>query len=428
MTKGGSEGTKGNATNHEEKDERHEWTPFKKAHHRYRRRPDEDENPSRIDDVVRELVDFSDHKDDRIELMGPVSASISPGVEVYHGPVYRLKGFPGFLYAPQALSVNVQEELVRRPTVPSSTASHCRLFLWSNRSAIFRPFLSSMTRANQAYAAVNNYCERPHCTNIDLQPPKANEEHNAEMSMWELWKVENGFDESSSAGTPTKAQQKKTKRTEKRRLYRSFQKLSWATMGYNYDWTARTYHDNDKSPVPADLQNLAKRFAATALLCMQQSARSTATTNFTGSACICNYYNEKSSMGGHRDDSEYAVDKPIVSFSAGRPAVFLLGGPTRDDMPIVPILVRPGDVMLMGGETRLNYHAMARLLPARLSALPAVSGDQNSKRDHWLPGPHVQIRSFAANPVPECELEPLREYLGRHRININLRQVYPDDD
>lgn len=326
-------------------DDRRDWTAFKKAQVRYRRQPD---RPDQLDDL-EEFIDFSraSSSTERVEcaLHG----------DCYRGPVYRLIGFDGFLYAPAALSTRAQEEL--------------------------------------AFQAVNTYCERPHSTNIDLVPPKAKEVDNPHESLWQLWKQEEG-------------KQQATKK------YRCFQKLSWATLGYNYNWTLRQYQDRDRSPVPEDLERLAKRFASTALHIL--GAKSTA---FDGSAGIVNYYHAKSLMGGHRDDAEYAVDKPIVSFSMGRPAVFLLGGATREDTNIVAILVRPGDVMLMGGATRLNYHAMARLLPHDLPA-PEVSR---------LPSPEQQIDCLDESAaVPEAEKAALRAYLLEHRININLRQVYPD--
>ena len=43
-------------------------------------------------------------------------------------------------------------------------------------------------------------------------------------------------------------------------------------------------------------------------------------------------------MGGHQDDLELTFDKPVVSISLGLPAIFLLGGATKNDTPI-PILV-----------------------------------------------------------------------------------------
>ena len=60
-------------------------------------------------------------------------------------------------------------------------------------------------------------------------------------------------------------------------------------------------------------------------------------------------------MGGHRDDLELDFTQPVVSISLGLPAIFLLGGDTKDCEPVVPILVRPGDVYLLAGDSRLCF-------------------------------------------------------------------------
>ena len=75
-------------------------------------------------------------------------------------------------------------------------------------------------------------------------------------------------------------------------------------------------------------------------------------------------------MGGHRDDLEDkdAMDKPIVSISLGLPGIFVLGGAEKDEFesddqsstsphPVRALLLRPGDILVMGGPSRLNYHA-----------------------------------------------------------------------
>jgi alkylated DNA repair protein alkB family protein 1 len=272
-----------------------------------------------------------------------------------------------------------------------------------------------------------------------LVEPKATEAKNLSMSMWELWKHEHGFPSRLSS---TECEGLGSLGSGKnRRFYKSFNKLAWATMGYRYDWTAREYHEDDWSPIPTDLVRLSQHFAAAEARCRRFTRKSEArgandrhlehsmgdnppdlTTDspFQPSACIVNFYSSKSVMGGHRDDSEFAIHQPIVSFSAGRPAVFLLGGPTRDDPVVAPIVVRPGDVMMMGGSTRLNYHAMARLLPA--DALPqAESGPPAPAANGAEPAaaaPHLQTR------VPDSERFALRKFLESHRINVNLRQVY----
>lgn len=51
------------------------------------------------------------------------------------------------------------------------------------------------------------------------------------------------------------------------------------------------------------------------------------------------------------------MEQPIVSLSMGSSAVFLLGGRTRDKAPL-PILIRSGDVVVMGRQSRLCYHGV----------------------------------------------------------------------
>ena len=343
-----------------------EVSPFKKALIRHRRRGD---NPNRIDDL-KELVDFGTGQDKRIiNLELPQGTKKIPNV--YSGPIYGLEGFPGFLYAPQALSESLQFEL--------------------------------------AYQSVSEYCESPHATNIDKCPPKKSEVLNYDQKMWDLWKEENKLRDARKKQKVDHGAKKK---------YRTFKKLSWATMGYHYDWTERSYHEGCKSPMPLLVRDLAKIFARTSLLLE-------ATNNpvsFTPSASIVNYYTSKSTMGGHRDDLELAVDKPIVSLSIGLPAIFLLGGKSKESEPVVPILIRKGDVLCMGGESRLNFHAMARLLPnsANHSEVePTLCPDAVEQ----LTLDALSIKASGIQIDDRCALE---EYLSNHRININVRQVYPD--
>ena len=378
------------------------WSAFKRALVRYRRKGDE---PNRSDDL-EEMVDFSRGHDTRITTVSLPDKVLCEDAKftLYRGPLYGLDGFPGFFYAPAALSESLQLEI--------------------------------------AYRSVSEYCESPNATNIDSCPPKSSEEFNKDDSMWELWKRDNGLaSDGNDNGEKGKTHPKKPSTATKK--YRSFKKLSWATLGYHYDWTARSYHEDAKSPMPDLLSDVSSLFARTCLWCLDDKL-SAESYSFTASASIVNYYNIKSIMGGHRDDLELALDKPIISLSAGLPAVFLLGGKTKDDSPVVPILVRPGDVMCMGGDSRLNFHAMARLLPPAvtlpktcLERLPR-NVDQvstsllrlSAQAVHENEGDEKQTASnYAINPttnVPEEEQRCLAEYLSSYRVNVNVRQVYPD--
>jgi DNA alkylation damage repair protein AlkB len=337
------------------------WSVFKQTQVRYKRQVDA---PDRLDDVD-DFVDFG-RADGRIQrIVVPKSEDFA----FYKGPVYGVNEFPGFLYAPQALSELLQAEL--------------------------------------SFLAVSSFCERPHSTNIDKVPCKIWEIDDGQRCMWEEWKLE-------QMETYTEASQM-TSKSSSRPKYRSFRKLSWATMGYHYDWNTRSYNEKAKSPMPKLLERIAEIFAATSLLVDGQDPC------FTASASIVNFYTPKSMMGGHRDDLEHALDKPIVSISLGRPAVFLLGGNTKDDQPVVAILVRPGDVMMMGGASRLRYHGMARLLPT--TGLPSVEKDRVPDWDLQLSakslGKEAELSQFE-----EDDRRALASFLEQHRININVRQVY----
>ncbi|GMH94800.1 hypothetical protein TrVE_jg9940 [Triparma verrucosa] len=198
--------------------------------------------------------------------------------------------------------------------------------------------------------------------------------------------------------------------------YRNLNKLAWATQGYNYDWTLRKYHEGRRSPFPNALAKLAQSFSS-----LSNSGP------FTPQASIVNFYNSKSLMGGHQDDLELTFTKPVISLSMGLPCIFLLGGLDKSEPPC-PILVRNGDVMIMGGESRLRFHGMCRVLvhgsEGEMVSLPPVDEDLICQEDK-------QIKELEEEEVPGQEMESeeregVEEFLKTHRINVNVRQVLPD--
>ena len=62
-------------------------------------------------------------------------------------------------------------------------------------------------------------------------------------------------------------------------------------------------------------------------------------------------------MKGHQDESEYTFDEPIFSFSIGNLAIFLLGG-TNTDIEPDAIFLQSGDLLVMGGDTRVAFHGL----------------------------------------------------------------------
>jgi alkylated DNA repair protein (DNA oxidative demethylase) len=78
-------------------------------------------------------------------------------------------------------------------------------------------------------------------------------------------------------------------------------------------------------------------------------------------ACLINYYSAGTRMGSHRDADEEDFAAPVVSVSLGDDAVFHVGGVGRRDAK-QRLTLRSGDVVVLGGEARLAYHGIDRVL------------------------------------------------------------------
>jgi len=67
-------------------------------------------------------------------------------------------------------------------------------------------------------------------------------------------------------------------------------------------------------------------------------------------------------MGLHQDADEKDRNAPIVSVSLGDTAVFRIGGSSRKD-PTKSFKLRSGDVLVMGGQARMRFHGVDRIVP-----------------------------------------------------------------
>jgi alkylated DNA repair protein alkB family protein 1 len=188
--------------------------------------------------------------------------------------------------------------------------------------------------------------------------------------------------------------------------FRSFEKLRWASLGYHYNWTDRMYERSLVSTFPPPLADLCSRLAA----CVDE--------RILAEAAIVNYYPVGSYMSGHIDDAEQAMEEPIVSVSVGCPAIFLLGGRSKSDVP-VPIVVRSGDVLIMSGESRYCYHGVPAVMD---HATFPLNADMNTGRsdncckmcvDHGAEEAAAEMHKY----------HHIRRYLRQGRININCRRV-----
>jgi DNA oxidative demethylase len=86
-------------------------------------------------------------------------------------------------------------------------------------------------------------------------------------------------------------------------------------------------------------------------------------------ACLVNYYAGAAKMGLHQDKDEEDFSAPVLSVSLGDTAIFRVGGKSRRD-PTETFELMSGDVVVLGGEDRLAYHGIDRIVPNTSDLLP----------------------------------------------------------
>ena len=78
-------------------------------------------------------------------------------------------------------------------------------------------------------------------------------------------------------------------------------------------------------------------------------------------ACLVNVYDAGARMGLHQDRDEVDFGLPVVSLSLGDTAIFRIGGTRRSD-PTRSVRLASGDVCVLGGEARLAFHGVDRVI------------------------------------------------------------------
>jgi alkylated DNA repair protein (DNA oxidative demethylase) len=86
-------------------------------------------------------------------------------------------------------------------------------------------------------------------------------------------------------------------------------------------------------------------------------------------ACLVNLYGPAAKMGSHRDEDEQDAAAPVVSISLGDDATFHIGGLERAGAK-QRLVLRSGDVVVLGGAARMAYHGVDRIHPGTSSLLP----------------------------------------------------------
>jgi alkylated DNA repair protein (DNA oxidative demethylase) len=85
-------------------------------------------------------------------------------------------------------------------------------------------------------------------------------------------------------------------------------------------------------------------------------------------ACLINFYTDDAKMGLHQDRDETDLSAPVLSVSLGNTCLFRIGGLNRSDRT-TSLKLQSGDVFVLGGEGRLNFHGVDRIYPATSTLL-----------------------------------------------------------
>ncbi|CAH6847580.1 Alkbh1 [Phodopus roborovskii] len=229
------------------------------------------------------------------------------------------------------------------------------------------------------------YSQKPNVCNLD--------KHMAKEETQSLWEQSKEF--------------LRSKEVNKRRPRSLLERLRWVTLGYHYNWDSKKYSADHYTPFPSDLAFLSEQVAAA---CGYQG--------FQAEAGILNYYRLDSTLGIHVDRSELDHSKPLLSFSFGQSAIFLLGGLKRDEAPTA-MFMHSGDIMVMSGFSRLLNHAVPRVLPhPDGECLP-----------HCLetPLPAVLPNDSLVEPCSAEDWQVCATYLKTARVNMTVRQVLATD-
>ena len=85
-------------------------------------------------------------------------------------------------------------------------------------------------------------------------------------------------------------------------------------------------------------------------------------------ACLINVYDASARMSLHQDRDEDDLTAPVLSLSLGDTCVFRIGGTARTD-PTRSVRLASGDVLVLGGPSRLAFHGVDRVIAGSSSLI-----------------------------------------------------------
>lgn len=178
-------------------------------------------------------------------------------------------------------------------------------------------------------------------------------------------------------------------------------RMRWTTVGYQYDWSTKTYPSEQSTHLPPDLVDMTRAIVS----CIDGATTDHASIpiyaypgdHYLPEAGVINYYHLKDTLTAHVDQSELNMDAPLVSFSIGHSCVFLIGSEDPNEEPIA-LKLSSGDAIVMRGPCRKALHGVPRILEDTCPAYFSPS-EWPQHGDLW------------------------HDYMSNVRINVNVRQV-----
>ncbi|MEM9171380.1 MAG: alpha-ketoglutarate-dependent dioxygenase AlkB [Pseudomonadota bacterium] len=128
--------------------------------------------------------------------------------------------------------------------------------------------------------------------------------------------------------------------------------LGWVSDATGYRYQATDPLNGSAWPaMPDTWATLAKR-----------AAGAVGYADFNANACLINRYLPGDRMSSHQDRNEGDFSQPVVTLSMGLAAEFLLYGRSRGGKPL-STRVFDGDVIVMGGTSRMAFHGVRGVEP-----------------------------------------------------------------
>jgi alkylated DNA repair protein (DNA oxidative demethylase) len=143
--------------------------------------------------------------------------------------------------------------------------------------------------------------------------------------------------------------------------------LGWHWFPYGYSLTVVDGDGRKVAPFPDELAELGRRAVTDAYQDPDNGKK------YQPDVALINWYDPAARMGMHADRDERSK-APVVSLSLGESCVFRFGNPTTRNRPWTDVELESGDLFVFGGESRLAYHGVPKLLPGTGDPAIGISG------------------------------------------------------